>query len=80
MIAGIFQVEELIEKNCRLCLLSSEPYPFKQHHLDELQEQLPGVTLKLVDGEFFSWYGSRLLDAPAYFNELLQSIRLPAEV
>jgi hypothetical protein len=28
----------------------------------------------LVDGEMFSWYGSRLLNAPAYFNSLLKSI------
>ena len=28
----------------------------------------------LVDGEFFSWYGSRLIDAPAYFEELLNQI------
>ena len=31
----------------------------------------PGTPVVLVDGEFFSWYGSRLLKAPAYFNGLL---------
>ncbi|HXB07399.1 MAG TPA: helical backbone metal receptor [Puia sp.] len=51
-------------------LLSSEPYPFRQRHLDEIKEILPNATIRLVDGEFFSWYGSRLLEAPAYFRQL----------
>lgn len=61
-------------KHCDLLLLSSEPYPFQQKHIDELQPQLPNTKIVLVDGEMFSWYGSRLLNAPAYFNSLLQSI------
>jgi len=60
---------------CDLLLLSSEPYPFKQKHIDELRSSLPGTKIILVDGEFFSWYGSRLLQAPEYFNELINSIR-----
>jgi len=51
-------------------LLSSEPYPFRQRHIDEIKETLPNAIVRLVDGEFFSWYGSRLLQAPAYFREL----------
>lgn len=50
--------------------LSSEPYPFKEKHLAELQALLPQAKLLLVDGELFSWYGSRLLQAPAYFREV----------
>jgi ABC-type Fe3+-hydroxamate transport system substrate-binding protein len=61
-------------KQCDLLLLSSEPYPFQQKHIDELQPQLPNTKIILVNGEMFSWYGSRLLNAPAYFNSLLQSI------
>jgi ABC-type Fe3+-hydroxamate transport system substrate-binding protein len=59
---------------CDLLLLSSEPYPFQQKHIDELQAGLPNTKIVLVDGEMFSWYGSRLLHAPAYYNSLLQSI------
>jgi ABC-type Fe3+-hydroxamate transport system substrate-binding protein len=59
---------------CDLLLLSSEPYPFQQKHLDELQAALPHTKIILVDGEMFSWYGSRLLHAPAYFNGLLKSM------
>jgi ABC-type Fe3+-hydroxamate transport system substrate-binding protein len=53
-------------------LLSSEPYPFRQRHLEEIKETLPNATIRLVDGEFFSWYGSRLLEAPAYFLSLTE--------
>jgi ABC-type Fe3+-hydroxamate transport system substrate-binding protein len=59
---------------CDLLLLSSEPYPFQQKHLDELQAELPNTRIILVDGEMFSWYGSRLLHAPAYFTSLLQQL------
>lgn len=51
-------------------LLSSEPYPFKQHHIDELKQTLPTANILQVDGELFSWYGSRLLHSPAYFSHL----------
>lgn len=60
--------------NPDLVFLSSEPYPFKEKHIESLQNQFPGSQVVLVDGEYFSWYGSRLLGAPAYFLELLGSI------
>ena len=55
-------------------LLSSEPFPFAQRHADELQVQLPDTKVVLVDGEMFSWYGSRLLQAPGYFAGLRSSM------
>ncbi|MDB5221598.1 MAG: transporter substrate-binding protein [Chitinophagaceae bacterium] len=67
-------LDELHITNCQLILLSSEPYPFKQKHVDELLQQLPGKKIILADGEMFSWYGSRLLQAPAYFKNLLESL------
>jgi ABC-type Fe3+-hydroxamate transport system substrate-binding protein len=67
-------ITQLQTANCQLLLLSSEPYPFKQKHIDELSSSLPGTKIILVDGEFFSWYGSRLLNAPEYFNDLIKSI------
>ena len=51
--------------------LSSEPFPFKEKHIAEFQSICPNVKIKLVDGELFSWYGSRLLKAPEYFRELI---------
>jgi ABC-type Fe3+-hydroxamate transport system substrate-binding protein len=53
--------------------LSSEPYPFKAKHIEELASLLPKSRIVLVDGEYFSWYGSRLIDAPAYFATLTVS-------
>jgi ABC-type Fe3+-hydroxamate transport system substrate-binding protein len=53
--------------------LSSEPYPFSQKHIDEVRAMAPASKIMLVDGEMFSWYGSRLIKAPTYFN----SLRLP---
>ncbi|MFD1872990.1 ABC transporter substrate-binding protein [Hymenobacter bucti] len=50
--------------------LSSEPYPFKEKHVAELQEICPAAQVQLVDGELFSWYGSRLRLSAAYFQTL----------
>jgi ABC-type Fe3+-hydroxamate transport system substrate-binding protein len=69
-----FDVNALKEKQPDLILLSSEPYPFSEKHRDELATHFPNSSLLLVDGELFSWYGSRLMDAPAYFNRLLTQI------
>ena len=51
-------------------LLSSEPYPFKESHKNELQEFFPNAIIVLVNGEMFSWYGSRLIKAFKYFKTL----------
>jgi len=68
-------IDELKAKNAELLLLSSEPFPFQQKHMDELRPVLDNIGLlnlkiALVDGEMFSWYGSRLQYAPNYFREL----------
>ncbi|MNJ86000.1 Vitamin B12-binding protein precursor [compost metagenome] len=65
----------LEELNPDYIFLSSEPYPFKEKHIEELQTQFPQSQVVLVDGEYFSWYGSRLIDAPAYFMKLLKAIQ-----
>lgn len=54
--------------------LSSEPFPFEQKHISTFQKKYPNSRIVLVDGEMFSWYGSRLKDAPKYFRALLESI------
>ena len=64
----------LREINPDLILLSSEPYPFKEKHVSELQNIVPNAVVKLVDGEMFSWYGNRLLLAPAYFSRLIDKL------
>lgn len=56
--------------NCgaEVFLLSSEPYPFSGKHVAEVGELVGEKWIELVDGEMFSWYGSRLLEAPYYFG------------
>ena len=52
-------------------LLSSEPYPFKEEDVRSLKELFPSVEIAIVDGEAFSWYGSRMRWAPEYFQKLI---------
>jgi ABC-type Fe3+-hydroxamate transport system substrate-binding protein len=54
----------------QVVLLSSEPYPFRDQHVDELKKLLPASKVLLVDGEMFSWYGSRMREMAAYFRKL----------
>ncbi len=63
-------IEEVKTLNPELILLSSEPYPFKERDREELQASFPHAEVKLVDGELFSWYGSRLKSSPEYFINL----------
>ncbi|MGZ5281591.1 MAG: ABC transporter substrate-binding protein [Bacteroidia bacterium] len=67
-------VEKIKELNPELVLLSSEPYPFKEKHIRELQEMLPNAKIQLVDGEMFSWYGSRLKLVPEYLGKFLAEL------
>ncbi len=58
-------------------LLSSEPYPFAETHVAEVQALVPEARIRLVDGEAFSWYGSRLRHTPAVLRELRDRLALP---
>lgn len=64
-------LEELTGLDVDLVLLSSEPYPFKDIHIAEIQAVLPNTAIHLVDGEMFSWYGSRMKEAVGYLKGLL---------
>lgn len=68
-------LEDLRTKDVDLVLLSSEPYPFKDAHIEEIKAALPNAEVQLVDGELFSWYGSRMRLAPAYFKGLIAQAR-----
>ncbi|MEQ1676895.1 MAG: helical backbone metal receptor, partial [Chitinophagaceae bacterium] len=67
-------IDAIAAANPALLFLSSEPYPFQQKHVDELQAGLPNTKIVLVDGELFSWYGSRLIQAPGYFEKLREKL------
>lgn len=55
-------------------LLSSEPYPFKEKHVEEFSSICPNARVFLVNGEMFSWYGSRLIHSPVYFKKLINEL------
>lgn len=57
-----------------IILLSSEPFPFKEKHIAEIKKSFPSADVALVDGEMFSWYGSRLLYSAAYFKQIYASM------
>lgn len=56
--------------NPDVCFLSSEPFPFKQKHILELQEILPDSKILIVDGEVFSWYGPRMLHLAEFVKQI----------
>ena len=70
----IISNDEMKSNKPDLIFLSSEPYPFKGKHIAELLELSPMSNVVLVDGEFFSWYGSRLRYAPKYFIDLINKL------
>ncbi|MBL7740533.1 MAG: ABC transporter substrate-binding protein [Chitinophagaceae bacterium] len=68
-------IDDLRSGNCQVLLLSSEPFPFRQKHIEEMRPLLPDTKIVLADGEMFSWYGSRLTEAPGYFMKLREQIK-----
>lgn len=64
-------LEALQQVGPEYILLSTEPYPFKEKHARELQPLFPHSKVMVADGEMFSWYGSRMLQAADYFKTLV---------
>lgn len=63
-------IDDLLAANPELILLPSEPYNFIRSDAEELQLLFPDAQILLVNGELFSWYGSRMLMMPDYFNSI----------
>ncbi len=63
--------EQLQEVKPDVILLSSEPFPFREKHINDFKKIFPEAKIFLVDGEMFSWYGSRMVEAPAYFKTII---------
>jgi len=63
------EIHNIVELQPESILLSSEPYPFQESHIRKLRDELGNidpeyaakVRIRLVDGEMYSWYGSRLV-------------------
>ena len=69
-------LQELAEAQPEVILLSSEPYPFAAKHFAAFREVCPVAKIQLVDGELFSWYGSRLQFSADYFQQLQKNLHL----
>ena len=67
-------LEEIQRLNPDLILLSSEPYPFKEKQKEEIQGHFPSAKVELVNGEWFSWYGSRMKGSFEWLNEWRQKL------
>jgi hypothetical protein len=65
---------DIANQKCDFIFLSSEPYPFREKHILEINKLLPNAKVILVDGEYFSWYGSRLLKSAEYFKKLREEL------
>lgn len=63
-------LKEISEKKVDLLLLSTEPFPFKEKDAEALKKEVKYAQVQIVDGEYFSWYGSRLTTAFEYFRKL----------
>ena len=78
-LSGFKRYPELIESALKelkidYCFLSSEPFPFNENHVKDFKNMLPHAKIFVVDGEVFSWYGSRLLHLNVYIKDLKQQI------
>ncbi len=56
-------IAKLKELEPDLILLSSEPYPFKEKHISEIEKHSPNAAIELINGEWFSWYGSGMIQS-----------------
>lgn len=72
----VIAVNDLPGMGCEWLLLSSEPYPFRDKDVEAFRLQFPDMHVLLVDGQYFSWYGSRLIQAANYFSHLQQEIAM----
>jgi ABC-type Fe3+-hydroxamate transport system substrate-binding protein len=67
-------LEKIAELNPDLIFLSSEPFPFNESHAEIIARTYNG-RIEFVDGELFSWYGSRMQKMKPYFTSLFQRLK-----
>jgi len=67
-------VEQIKLLDFDFILLSSEPFPFNQLHAQELKVNFPDKTILFVDGEIFSYYGSRVSKEKEYLSAFISEV------
>lgn len=68
----VIETEDLAD--AEIIMLSSEPFPFKEKHIEELKLFYPDKKIMIVDGEAFSWYGTHIAKCGSYFKELIAEV------
>lgn len=63
-------LDSIIEKAPDYLFLLSEPCYFGEEDKEYFSQLLPYTDVKLVDGEMFAWYGSRMLKAGEYLKSI----------
>jgi hypothetical protein len=64
-------LEAIAARRAEIVLLPSEPYVFKDRHVEEVEAALPGVDTRLVDGRDLFWWGVRTPDAVSRLRDAL---------
>lgn len=67
-------LNQITELNPDFIFLSSEPFPFNKAHAEKIAATFKG-RIEFVDGELFSWYGSRMQKMKPYFINLFQRLK-----
>lgn len=62
-------LEQIAQCKAQVLLLASEPFSFTTKDAHFISQET-GKNTMIVDGEYFSWYGSRMLKAFDYFQRL----------
>jgi len=60
-----------------LVLLGTEPFPFQEKHAEEisLETGIPRERMRIADGEYLSWHGSRTPAGIDYAERLVADAR-----
>ena len=69
-------LEESWLSDADLVLLSTEPYRFRNSHLEEIRGRT-GKPALLIDGEMTSWYGSRAIAGLGYLDAFSSRLSPP---
>lgn len=71
------ELAELAAAEPDLVLLCTEPFAFTEAHVDEVAAAtgLDRSRVRIADGEYLSWHGSRTPDGVDYAAELIRSAR-----
>jgi ABC-type Fe3+-hydroxamate transport system substrate-binding protein len=73
----IVTLEQIRDTSPDVVLLSTEPFPFAERHIEELAGKtgIPRERIVVVDGELLSWHGSRTPRGIVYGGDVMDNAR-----